>query len=188
LNAHHKTDDDLREELQQIESAKANPDHFAVLYEKYYRQIFVFIYRRTNNEELTADLCSLTFLKAMLHIHKYEYRGLPFSAWLFRIAFNETNMYFRKHKTERCVSLDTKGVMGLIADSGATLRQEEHQLLFLALGQLPLEDMQLIELRFFEERPFAEVGAIAGITENNAKVKIYRILTKLKTILKGSRS
>jgi RNA polymerase sigma-70 factor (ECF subfamily) len=187
LNAHHKNEEALRLELQQIEAAQADPGRFSVLYEKYYRQIFVFIYRRTDDEALTADLCSLTFLKAMLHIRKFRYRGLPFSSWLFRIAFNEVNMHNRKTKNERCVSLDSKGVHLLASESGDGITADDQKLLMLALSKLLENEMQLIELRFFEERSFAEVGAIAGITENHAKVKVYRILSKLKLLLKGSR-
>jgi len=187
VNAHHKDEAYLLEEQLQIAAAKADPDAFGVLYEKYYRPLFVFIHRRTDNEELTADLCSLTFLKAMLNINKYTDRGLPFSSWLFRIALNELNLFYRKNKKERCVSLDAKGVSLLAGDATAGSKAEDQQLLMRALSKLPEADMQLIELRFFEERPFAEVGEITGMTENNAKVRVYRILEKLKTLLKGSR-
>jgi RNA polymerase sigma-70 factor (ECF subfamily) len=185
LNPHHKNEDELRQELVQIESAKADPDKFAVLYEKYYKQIYVFIYRRTSNAEICNDLCSLTFLKAMLNIRKYADRGFPFSAWLFRIALNEVNMFYRKSKSERSVSIDSIGVHSLLSESGEKLHEEDHKLLLSALNKLTETEMQLIELRFFEARPLAE---ISGITENNAKVKIYRILSKLKIILKGSRT
>jgi RNA polymerase sigma-70 factor (ECF subfamily) len=67
------------------------------------------------------------------------------------------------------------------------VKVDDQKLLMLALSKLLENEMQLIELRFFEERSFAEVGAIAGITENHAKVKVYRILSKLKLLLKGSR-
>jgi len=185
LNPHHKDETYLRQELEQIEKARINPDGFGVLYEKYYKQIYIFINRRTDNEELSSELCSLTFLKAMLNIQKYTDRGLPFSSWLFRIALNEVNMYYRKHKTERCVSLESKAVRALAGESPAGPDEDSVKRLMLALGRLSEPDMQLIELRFFEERAFAEVGEIVGITENNAKVRIYRILEKLKTLLKG---
>jgi RNA polymerase sigma-70 factor (ECF subfamily) len=187
LNPHHKNEEELSRELQQIEAAKADPDEFSVLYEKYYKQIYVFIFRRTGHEALSADLCSLTFLKAMVNIGKYVNQGLPFSAWLFRIALNEVNMFYRKNKAERCVSLETKGVHNLAVESGENLFADDRKILMQALSQLKAEEMQLIELRFFEERPFSEVAGITGITENNAKVKIYRILDKLKILLKGSR-
>jgi RNA polymerase sigma-70 factor (ECF subfamily) len=188
LNPHHKTKEDLQLELSQIDAAKLNPDAFAVLYEKYYKQIFLFIFRRTGEEDLTADLCSVSFLKAMVSIKKYEYRGVPFSAWLFRIALNEINMYYRKSQKERFVSLDSKGVLSLASESADGYSEEQQKRLMLALSKLNADDMQLIELRFFENRSFAEVAEISGITENHAKVKVYRILDKLKTFLKGSRN
>ena len=53
------------------------------------------------------------------------------------------------------------------------------------IGQeLPEDELQLIEMRFFEKRSFKEIGEILEITENNAKVKTYRILEKLKKIIK----
>jgi RNA polymerase sigma-70 factor (ECF subfamily) len=183
LNPHHKNDIDLKEEMQQVEAAKVNPARFNVLYDKYYKSIFVFIYRRTNDEELTADITSQVFLKALLNIKKYEYKGVPFSAWLFRIAFNEINMYFRKHNANRVVSLDTGSIVQIAQEVQEDDNSESQQQMMIALKQLEADDIQLIELRFFEKRSFAEVGDITGITENNAKVKVYRILDKLKKML-----
>ncbi|MFI5151358.1 MAG: RNA polymerase sigma factor [Bacteroidia bacterium] len=185
MNPYHKSETDLQEELEWIRKAQADPDCFAYLYEKYYRSIFSFIYRRTDEEELTADLCSVTFLKAMLSIRKYEYRGVPFSAWLFRIAHNEVHMHYRKSKKDRCISLDSKAAMSLLSETEGGIAPDDIQQLLKALACLPVAEMELIELRFFEERPFAEVALITGITENNAKVKIYRILNKLKVFLTG---
>ncbi|HEU4719216.1 MAG TPA: sigma-70 family RNA polymerase sigma factor [Bacteroidia bacterium] len=180
MNGHHKTDEALREEQQQVESAKADPSKFGVLYEKYYRQIFVFVFRRTNDDEIAGDIVSNTFLKAMLSLKSYTFKGVPFSAWLFRIALNEVNLFFRKTKRERVVSLDRSGIVSVIAESGQEDSEGHRILLMKILGTLPAEEMQLIELRFFEKRPFSEVGEILGITENNAKVKTYRILDKMK--------
>jgi RNA polymerase sigma-70 factor (ECF subfamily) len=188
LNSYHQSEDDLQQELEWIRKAQTDPDCFAYLYEKYYKSIFAFIYRRTDQEELCSDLCSITFLKAMLAIGKYQYRGVPFSAWLFRIAHNEVKMHFRKNKGERCVSLDSKAARMLAAETDGNLAAEDRQQLLLALSKLPVSEMELIELRFFEERPFSEVALITGITENHAKVKTYRILNKLKAFLKGSRT
>ena len=78
MNAHHKTDTDIQLELQQIEAAKLNPARFDVLYEKYYKPIFVFVYRRTENEDLCADITSMVFLKALVNIKKYQFKGVPF--------------------------------------------------------------------------------------------------------------
>lgn len=183
MNAYHKTETDLKAELALIESAKSEPAKFGVLYERYYRQVFVFVFRRTGNEEVTGDIVSNTFLKAMLSLQKYVYKGVPFSAWLFRIAINEVNMFFRKTDRERAVSLDRADLGTMIAETGETDSQENQVLLMKVMSTLAPEEMQLLELRFFEKRAFAEVGEILGITENNAKVRTYRILDRLKQVL-----
>jgi RNA polymerase sigma-70 factor (ECF subfamily) len=187
VNAHHKTDTDLRLELQQVEAAKLNPARFDVLYDKYYKPIFVFIHRRTGDEMLTADLASQVFLKALINIKKYEFKGVPFSAWLFRIAFNEINMYFRKNNANRVVSLDQGGISSIIAEAKEEENTEAQQRMLKALKEMSPEDTQLIELRFFEKRSFAEVGSIVGITENNAKVKVYRVIDKIKKLMGNNR-
>jgi RNA polymerase sigma-70 factor (ECF subfamily) len=184
LNQHHQTDTDIQLELQQVTAAKGNPRHFNVLYEKYFKSVYVFIYRRTGDEELTADITSHVFLKALINIKKYEYRGVPFSGWLFRIAFNEVNMYFRKHKGDRVVSIEQGGILQIAQEAEVVDNTEVLQRMTNALKKLDGNDVQLIELRFFEKRSFAEIGLIVGITENNAKVRIYRIIDKLKRLIK----
>lgn len=187
LNQYHKSREELEKELQQVEAAKADPARFGVLYDKYYKPIFVFIYRRTENEEVTADLASMVFMKAMMNIKKYEFKGVPFSAWLFRIAVNEVNMYFRKSNADRVISLEKADISTIIDDIEKDNTEETQQQVMSALSHLPEEAVQLIELRFFEKRSFSEVGDILGITENNAKVKVYRILDKLKTLILAQR-
>ncbi|GAB4147403.1 MAG: RNA polymerase sigma factor [Bacteroidia bacterium] len=183
MNEYHKSKEELEAERKLVEKARENPNYFGLLYEKYYRQVFVFIYRRTGEEEVCADIVSNTFLKAMLALPKYEFKGVPFSAFLFRIALNEVNMFFRKTKRDRVVSLDAADLKNIIAESREEDSEEKRKMLMKALGNLSAEDMQMIELRFFEKRAFAEVAEILGITENNAKVKTYRILDKLKVLL-----
>jgi RNA polymerase sigma-70 factor (ECF subfamily) len=185
LNAHHKTKEQLEAELTEIEAAKADPDKFAVLYDRYFKSIFVFIYRRVDDEEQSADLTQLVFMKAMINIQRYQHKGVPFSAWLFRIAFNEVNMYFRKTNKERVVSLDQTNLGHIISEAKENDHDDNRRMLMAALATLDESEMQIVELRFFEERPFSEVAVITGITENNAKVKMYRILEKLKKLLKG---
>lgn len=183
MSSHHKSDNEIKQELQLIEAAKENPARFGVLYDRYYKSIFVFIYRRTDDEELTADITSQVFLKALINIKKYEYKGVPFSAWLFRIAFNEINMYFRKNNTQRVVSLNQNGMVQIAQEVELEENTEGIKQMMLAVKQLDALELQLIELRFFEKHSFAEVGEIVGVTENNAKVKVYRILDKLKKVL-----
>ena len=84
------------------------------------------------------------------------------------------------------VSIESKGMWDMISEIGED-EKEDYTKLYMALTDLTSDEMEMIELRFFEKLPFKEVGEILDITENNAKVRTYRILEKLKTILKNER-
>jgi RNA polymerase sigma-70 factor (ECF subfamily) len=185
----HQTKEDIDQEALYIERARKDPERFAPLYDKYYKVIFLFIYRRTDEEELTADLTSQVFLKAIVNLPRYEFKGLPFSAWLYRIAINEVNQFFRNKKNARAISIEDAGIERLCEelDENNQHNQEQERLLTLSFNFLEQEELQLLELRFFEDRAFKEVAYLMGITENNAKVKTYRVLDKLKRIIKEQR-
>jgi RNA polymerase sigma-70 factor, ECF subfamily len=174
----------LPNEEEVIRNARLNPENFRLLYEKYYRTIFLFLLRRVGDKETTADLTSQVFLKALLNISRYDFRGLPFSAWLYRIATNECSDLFRRRKRVRFVVLEESAAEHLydeIFDDDA--REELKKRLPGVLEQLKPAELQLIELRYMESRPFKEVADILGITENHAKVKVYRTLEKMKKLL-----
>ena len=179
----HKTQEDIKAEMLQIKQAQANPAYFGILYERYYKPVFLFLYRRTDDEELTADLTSQVFLKAMTYLPKYEHKGLPFSAWLFRIAINEMNMFFRANKNRRSLSIEDESLIKIAEELGDSEKEEKIELLLKGIQGLGLEDIQFIELRFFEDRSFKDIGDIMNITENNAKVRTYRILDKIKKLI-----
>lgn len=169
-----------------IENAKKNKKHFAPLYEKYYKQIFIFIFKKVQDDNLTGDICSKTFMKAMFNLGKYEYKGYPFSSWLYRIASNEINMFFRENKKIHTVEIMEKDVVSLMGEVNDEPSNNDHinKLLFL-LENLPQEKSQLIEMRFFEQLSFKEIASIFTISEASAKMKVYRILEKLKKELKS---
>ena len=180
---YHKSRTELEEEFRQIEAAQQNPGQFHPLYDTYYKPIFVFVFRRTGNEDLCADITSQVFLKALIHLKKYKFQGVPFSAWLFRIAFNEVALHFRKNNTQRSLSFDADKIQSIAAASELDSTAETDRLLMESISELQEDAIQLIELRFFEARPFSEVAQILGITESNAKIKVYRVLEKLKLII-----
>src|SRR6476620_11959770 len=99
------SDDEIQHEYTILERSKKNPGAFGELYEKYFDRIFNFIYRQTDDEALTADLCSQTFLNALKNLERYQFRGVPFSAWLYKIASNEVNKHYRKLKQDKVFSL-----------------------------------------------------------------------------------
>ena len=96
---------EIQYEYSILERSRKDPKAFGELYEKYFDRIFNYVYRQTDDEELTADLCSQSFLIVLKHLDRYEFRGLPFSAWLYRIASNEVNKHYRKQKRARSLVL-----------------------------------------------------------------------------------
>lgn len=168
-------------EIQHIEASKTNSQCFEPLYKKYYEQILKFVYKRMDNLDDTREVTSIVFSKAISNINKYKDNGHPFSSWLYRIALNEITQFYRDSKKMRAVSIEEKGLKYIAEETGG-YKRELISVLKKAMQYLSEPDLLLIELRFFEERPFSEVGEIIGITENNAKVKTYRAIDKLKII------
>ena len=173
----------IQEEYLLIEEAKKNPKRFALLYEKYYQQIFLFVFKRLNNEETTADVTSQVFLKAMMHLKKYKFQGVPFSAWLYRIAINEVNQHYREQKGVRVISMESADIAGIMEEVTEESSEEGIRQMLSAMKLLSPDEVQLIELRYFEKMPFKEIAQVYSITENNAKVRMYRLLSKLKKLM-----
>lgn len=168
-------------EQQQIEAAKADPQCFELLYTKYYEQILKFVYKRIEHLDDVREVTSIIFTKALINIGKYKDQGFPFSSWLYRIAINEINQFYRDSKKVRLISMDDEGLNNIAHETGNQKEELIHNLKK-ALLHLSEEDFMLLELRYFENHSFAEVGQILNITEVNAKVKTYRVLDKLKVI------
>lgn len=153
---------------------------FGELYEKYFDRIFNFIFRQTDDEDLTADLCSQTFLIALKNLERYEFRGVPFSAWLYKIASNEVNKHYRKRKGNQVFSIEEVRIRELIEQSNDISDEESIQRLMNYLNELPTQMLQVLELRFFEDKDFKEIAFILDITESGAKMRTYRALDRLR--------
>ena len=165
-----------------VQRAKKNPTFFAPLYEKYFDQIFIFIFKKTRNEELTGDLTSQVFLKALLNINKYEDRGYPFSSWLYMIASNEVNLHYRKIKKINEIEIQEKDVVHLLDEFKSMNTIEHQEKLIDAMNKLSEKDTEIIDLRYFEKKSFREIGEILQISHGAAKIKLYRSVEKLKTL------
>jgi RNA polymerase sigma-70 factor (ECF subfamily) len=173
------------EEKSWILAARDQPEAFAPLYERYFKPIYIFINRRVANPDLAGDLTSQTFTKALVNVRKYEFRGLPFSAWLYRIALNEVNMHFRKASKHVEVDLPIHLVDSMIETMEEHPDEERRTRVVEAMNELKFDQVELIEMRFFENRRFKEIGDILGITEENAKMRVYRAVNKLRSAVTG---
>ncbi|WP_066755938.1 RNA polymerase sigma factor [Crocinitomix algicola] len=179
---YHHTEDKLLKELKWIKYAQEDPRGFEPLYNKYYEQILRYIYQRVDDKEQAYDIASQVFLKALNNIHKYEYRGVPFASWLYRIAKSELYQSFRDKKARRTVNVDTARLSDVIDEMEEDTTDETHKMLIKLISKLKEEEVQMVELRFFEKRSFKEIGEILEITENNAKVKSHRVINKMKKL------
>lgn len=177
---YHHTNEKLQAELEWIQQAKRDPEKFGPLYRKYHEQIFRYIHQRMDDSELAYDVTSQVFLKALKNIKKYEFRGVPFGSWLYRIAKSELYQAFRDRSAKRTVNVETVHLTDMIEEFDEEENELNKKRLFETIATLKEEEVQMIELRYFEKRPFKEIAEILEITENNAKVKSFRILEKLK--------
>lgn len=172
-------------EWAEIQAAQRDMTNFAVLYHRYYTPIFRFIFKRTADEALSADLSSQVFFKAMQKLSTYSYQGVPFSAWLFRIAANEVRLYFRKSQKKRVVMLEDQHCQELMEEDNYVNIQAMQEQMIRALDELKPDDLELIELRVFEGYSYKEIADLLDISLSNAKVKVHRIITRLKKQLNG---
>lgn len=181
-----RSHEQMDQEKLQIQEARKNPERFDVLYKKYYVPIFMFVLKRVESEDTASDIVSQVFLKALSGLPRYRDMGFPFSSWLYRIARNEMYDLYNNKKIQMVVSTETRGIGEMISEMGDT-RKDDYEGLYAALENLDNAEMELVEMRFFELRPFKEIGEILDITENNAKVRTYRVLDKLKKWMKNEK-
>ena len=174
------TEDEIRKEQIIVARAKNDVNAFGELYEIYFDRIFNFIFRQTDEEEVANDLCSQAFTNALNNINKYEFRGLPFSAWLYKIASNEVRKYYRRNKGKKIFSLEEIRIKEIIEQNDFEWDQALIDQLIDFMKDLPTEMLQVLELRFFEDKDFKEIAFILDITESGAKMRTYRALDKLR--------
>jgi RNA polymerase sigma-70 factor (ECF subfamily) len=174
------SDDEIREEFRILERSARDPKAFGLLYEKYFRRIFSFIYRQIDDEDLTADLCSQTFVSALNNAGKYQFRGVPVSAWLYKIASNEVNKYYRKKNQTRVFSIEEERFRELFEQENDGWDEELIEKLLNYMVDLPTEMLDVLQLRFFEDKDFKEIAFILDITESGAKMRTYWALDQLR--------
>jgi RNA polymerase sigma-70 factor (ECF subfamily) len=177
---YHITQAEIDLEVIEINAAVEDMSKFAVLYDRYYVRIFRFVYQRMNDDDVTADVTSRVFLNAMIHLKSYKHKGYPFASWLYRIARNEVNQEFRKERSDRNFQAQWTDFNDLCNEVNEQADELHLKSLGVALKKLKGADMEIIEMRFFEKRSFKEIGEILNVTENNAKVKMFRIVRRLK--------
>ncbi|MGQ9545664.1 MAG: RNA polymerase sigma factor [Dehalococcoidia bacterium] len=183
---------DLSEEKKLVRQARKNPDAFAKLYDQYYPKIFGYTLRRTANLEAAQDITSETFFRALNKLWQFRWRTISFSSWLYKIASNEVNQYFRKAEYKKASSLEELQEQGFelispydpeteLIEAQEKLRQHQDFLeIQEKIVQLPAKYQQVITLRFFEKKQIKEIAEILGKKEGTIKSLLHRAVEKLR--------
>ena len=173
---------DVNEDEILMRASQGDRDAFGQLYERYVGRIFNYVYYRTGNLYDAEDLTARVFQRAMNHIQKYTDRGVPFSAWLYRIAHNLVANWHRDRSRKQEIPLDdlpTLQSKGDHPEKNLVRSQEQEALLRLIRG-LPSERQNLLILKFVENMSNSEIGEIIGRSEGAVKSLYHRTLLALR--------
>jgi RNA polymerase sigma-70 factor (ECF subfamily) len=159
-----------------VESAQRDPERFADLYAMHFDRVYAYIARRVPVRSDAQDLTAEVFHQALANLGRYEWRGIPFAAWLYRIAANAViDHHHRSAQSEALPALDA-----LQEPPGQT---EHRAALYRAVRELPADQRRVIEMRFGEDRRTAEIATALGRSEGAVKQLQFRALQTLRARL-----
>src|SRR5579864_1021342 len=167
------------EERLLVEAAQKDPARFAELYEINFERVYAFVARRVGDRDAAEDLTSEVFHKALANLRRFQWRGVPFAAWLLRIAGNA--IADRSQRTGRELAVDDPPEMSEEASADVDLEEVEHQTqLFRLVERLPADQRRVIAMRFAEEKSIREIAEQLGRTEGAVKQLQFRGLQNLR--------
>jgi len=177
-------------ELELLNKIKDNPAEFSEIFKLYYKPIFGYILRRTGNFDDTADIIADTFFKAFANIKNFSYRGISIKVWLYRIATNELNQFFRHRQKHNSlfdrVGFDNEELFKNYLHQDKEVLEAELQrhsqflTVVTVLKTLPTKYQDVIALRYFEGKDNKEIVEILNINEGTLKSLLSRGLEKLR--------
>ena len=183
------------QEKELIQQCRASPAAFGQVFDIWYKPVFGYILRRTADYDLSKDIAAETFLKAFLKINSFQWRGISLSAWLYRIATNELNQYYRssKYKPQSLQQLLENPQMEKLlhqqyGDEREMMEKEmkgfnDFNLIRTNLLKLDIKYQEVIALRYFEQKTNTEISAILDKNEGTIKSLLSRGLEKLRNML-----
>jgi RNA polymerase sigma-70 factor (ECF subfamily) len=183
---------DLEQEKRLVEKAKGDTEAFGDLYDRYYSRIFGYVLRRTASVSTAQDITSDVFFKALSNLRQFQWRGLPFSAWLYRIAAHEIAGHYRKNNHWQLDYEEIPNKIGfskpsaedeLIEAEAELKRHQDFLSLHGNIAKLSVKYQEVITLRFFEHKQIKEIAQILGKREGTVKSLIHRGLGKLRKLM-----
>jgi len=174
------------DDVQLVALAAHDKDAFGELYERYMPRIYNYIYYRTGNAHDAEDLTAKVFHRAIGHMKTYEEKGVPFQAWLYRIAHNLVANFHRDEGRRKIIPLDDYIAQSLRSEAPEKQLEdsEEQAALLRAIRRLPQERQDLLVMKFVDNLSNAEIGAILGRTEGAIKSLYHRTLLALREELR----
>ena len=171
-------------EEQQIltQASQGDLDAFGVLYGRYVERIFNYVYYRTGNVHDAEDLTARVFYRALHHMHTYTDRGVPFSAWLYRIAHNLVANWHRDRSRHQEIPLSDVPTIHYKGEApeAALIQTQERDSLLRLIRHLPAERQHLLILKFVEHMSNAEIGETMNRSEGAVKSLYHRTLLSLR--------
>ena len=161
-----------------IEAAQADPARFAELYDRYVDRVYAYVSRRVGHRSEVEDITSAVFEQALAALPRFEWRGVPFAAWLFRIAANALADHWKRE------GRDSHDPPPDVPDEREYQEIERRLGLFQLVDRLPAAQRQVIHMRFVEERSIREVAAALDRSEGAVKQLQLRALETLRTGIK----
>lgn len=182
--------DDFSDEIALINNAKTNPEAFGLLYERYVDRIYNYVYYRVGSTGDAEDLTARVFFKALKSIGSYRHMGLPFSAWLYRIAHNLVANYHRDRSKAEEISIENLSIVDtnrMAYPEEFAAERQENAFLMKLVNDLSPQKRELIILKFIDRLSNEEIGKIFGKTEGAIKSLYHRTLVELKERAKQNR-
>ncbi len=172
-----------QDELQQLvqKASQGNAGAFGKLYDAYLDTVYRYVYYKVGYQAEAEDLTSQVFVKAWEAMPRYEWREIPFSHWLMRLARNAVIDHYRTARVHE--GLEEELVSQDPGPQGHYLRGERARNLEAAIRQLPEDQRAVIVMRFIEEMDYAEVAAITGKSPGALRVAQHRALAALRKII-----
>jgi len=170
-----------------VRASQGDQDAFGVLYERYVERIFNYVYYRTGNVHDAEDLTARVFYRALHHIQNYTDRGVPFSAWLYRIAHNLIANWHRDRSRHQEIPLSDAPTIHYKGEPPevAVMQSQDRDALLKLIRHLPDERQHLLILKFVEHMSNAEIGETMGRSEGAVKSLYHRTLLALRDELEG---
>jgi RNA polymerase sigma-70 factor (ECF subfamily) len=169
-----------------VEAAKrGDQDALGELYEHYFPPVYRYVASRLVSTEDAEDVTEEIFLRVIHNLGSFSWRGLPFGAWIFRIAHNEVVSHVRRQKT-RATTVELTELIPDSAQDHALVVEFEltMEAVKKATGSLPEAQRQVIALRFGAGLTVAETAEALKKTENNVKVLQHKAIAKLQQLVR----